>query len=193
MKVEVLSPTETKGRQFSSNSVFVVVDTFRASTSLATLKDAGAEKIFITSESKHAKTLKKSLYPLSLLVGEKRGFKIKDFDYGNTPSLFYDLDFRGHEIIFTSTTGAKRIFLFEKQKHILIGSLVNLKSVSKKAIELAQPSSSDIYILPAGFSGDETVYTVEDWLTGVLIARQIVVIDSKIELVNGDLIYILID
>ena len=45
--------------------------------------------------------------PDALLIGERYGFKIVRFDFGNTPSLLWTIDVTHKVIIFTSTNGTK--------------------------------------------------------------------------------------
>ncbi|MHA1303311.1 MAG: 2-phosphosulfolactate phosphatase [Candidatus Heimdallarchaeaceae archaeon] len=186
-KIEVLSPIEVWNKSFHENDIFIVVDTFRASTSLVTLIDSGAERIFVVGNKKEAIFLKEHFNPSPILIGEKNGFKIKGFNYGNNPSLFYDLDFRGYEIVFTSTSGAKRILLLQNQKYILIGSLVNLTSISEEAVRLQREGCGDIYIIPVGYYEDEEAYIEEDWITSVLIAEKVKELEKSTELVKSKL------
>ncbi len=173
MSIRVLKPSQIKQLEINKNDVFIVVDTFRATTSLLTLKNAGVRKIYVVQNEEEAKKLHSKKFPRSLLVGEKGGLKINGFDYGNTPSVFYDSNFKKKEIIFTSTSGAKTFFLLHSRKNVYAGALVNLSSLSAKISKNVLRKRCNIYIIPSGYFMDETEYIVEDWATSVLIAERI--------------------
>jgi 2-phosphosulfolactate phosphatase len=118
--------------------------------------------------------MRNDIFPKYLLIGEEGGLKIPGFDYGNTPSQFYDQDFSKKRVIFTSTSGAKTILLLKPQKNVFIGSLLNLERLSEEVSLIMKDEVSDLYIIPAGYYKDENAYTVEDWITSLLIANKIV-------------------
>jgi 2-phosphosulfolactate phosphatase len=173
MSIQILKPSQIKKLEINKNDIFIVVDTFRATTSLLTLKNAGVKKIYVVQNEEEAKELHSKKLPRTLLVGEKGGLKINGFDYGNTPSVFYDSNFKKKEIIFTSTSGAKTFLLLHSRKNVYAGTLVNLSSLSVKISKSALRKKCNIYILPSGYFMDENAYTMEDWLTSVLIAEKI--------------------
>jgi 2-phosphosulfolactate phosphatase len=141
---------------------------------MITLKSSGIEKIIVVQEGSCAKKLRNEIFPKYLLIGEEGGLKIPGFDYGNTPSQFYDQDFSKKRVIFTSTSGAKTILLLKPQKNVFIGSLLNLERLSEEVSLIMKDEVSDLYIIPAGYYKDENAYTVEDWITSLLIANKIV-------------------
>ena len=59
------------------DAVYMVVDTFRATSSMVTLKNSGVEKIIVVQEGSSAKKLRKENFPNYLLIGEEGGFKIR--------------------------------------------------------------------------------------------------------------------
>ncbi|EQD62367.1 2-phosphosulfolactate phosphatase, partial [mine drainage metagenome] len=86
LKTEIL-----EGRKFGGTpeGIAILVDVFRSTSSIPILLARGAEYIIPTKTVKEARELKKKI-PDALLVGERYGFKIRKFDYGNTPAN--DLD-----------------------------------------------------------------------------------------------------
>ncbi|MFW9851859.1 MAG: 2-phosphosulfolactate phosphatase, partial [Candidatus Thorarchaeota archaeon] len=185
MSIRVLKPSQIKKLEINKNDIFIVIDTFRATTSLLTLKNAGVRKIYVVQNEEQAKELHSTKFPKSLLVGEKGGFKIKDFDYGNTPSVFYDSNFKNKEIIFTSTSGAKTFLLLHSRKNVYAGALVNLSSLSIEISRNIRNKKCNIYIIPSGYFMDENEYVVEDWLTAVLIAEKLAE-KMKFSILNKD-------
>ncbi len=59
------------------------------------------------------------------------------------------------------------------QKDVFLGSLLNLNSITTKVAEIAKKEECDIFIIPSGSAWDETMYVIEDWLTGILIANNL--------------------
>jgi len=173
MTVYVNAPSTSKAFKNLDEVIYIVVDTFRATTSLVTLKKAGVKRIYVVQNEIEARKLQQEMLPNGILIGEKGGLKIEGFDYGNTPSLFHNLDFNNKEIIFTSTSGAKAITALNPSKQIFIGSLVNLTSISDIATEIAMSKQKDVCVVPAGYSLNEEEYVLEDWVTGLLIAEKI--------------------
>ena len=186
MKVRVISTFSFAKLKKKKKAVFVVIDTFRATSSIVTMMNSGASRIFVTDNGDNAKKLKALLLPDALLIGESKGIMIEGFDYGNTPSIFSRKSFKGKDIIFTSSSGAKAITGLKAQNNIFIGSLLNLNSVITKVAEIAKKEEHDIFILPSGSAWDETMYVIEDWLTGILMANNLSSRFGFIDISKGD-------
>lgn len=179
MIVHVNTPSVSKTFRKMEEVIYIVVDTFSATTSLVTLKEAGVKRIYVVQNGAEAKEMHKSLIPPGLLIGEKDGLKIEGFDYGNTPSLFYNLFLENKEVIFTSTSGAKTITALSPSIDIYIGSIVNMTKISNIVSDHAYFEQKDVCIVPAGYSLNEDEYVLEDWVTSVLIAKKI---SNKLEI-----------
>jgi len=173
MPIHIENPSSIEKSRYNNTAVFVIVDTFRATTSLVTLKQSGARRIYVAQNKEDAKKIKDKFSPRCLLIGEEGGLMVPGFDYGNTPSIFQDLDFRDKEIVFTSTSGAKAILLLESYKHVFLGSLVNLDRVSSEVLKLVKNGEKEIIILPSGYFKEPSNYIIEDWITSQLIAKRI--------------------
>ncbi len=186
MLVRILTPEMIKKKQIDYNSVCVVVDTFRATTSITTLMGVGVKRIYVVANGENAKILHKKYAHKSLLIGEEEGLKIDGFDYGNNPSIFSDMHFNNDEVIFTSTSGAKTFLLLENVKHVLIGSLVNLTSVAKVAASLAKKEHLNVYVIPSGYFYDSNIYVVEDWVTSKLILDKVLQYSPLIDSSKGE-------
>ncbi len=173
MIIHINNPSAVRTRNIFDKMIHIIVDTFRATTSLLTLKYAGAKRIYVVQNEDDARSIQNELSEECLLIGEKGGLKITGFDYGNTPSEFFNLDFSDMEIIFTSTSGAKAIRIPPPNEQVYVGALVNLAKIAVEISEIAVKEQKDISIIPAGYYSDETTYILEDWVTSVLIADEI--------------------
>ncbi|MHA1396212.1 MAG: 2-phosphosulfolactate phosphatase [Candidatus Heimdallarchaeaceae archaeon] len=160
-------------RELDNNLIYVVVDTLRATTSLTTLKNSGAGIIYVVNSKDDAFTLHNFLSSKCLLIGEEEGIKIQGFDYGNTPSLFFSLNLKEKNVIFTSTSGAKTILLLRKKKIVYLASLINLNTIVDEILKVAIKRRVDIVVVPAGYYKNERVYVLEDWVTSFLLCKQL--------------------
>jgi len=108
----------------------VIVDVFRAYTTAAYLFDMKADKIFIVSKIETAKKLKKEL-DSPILIGERKGIKLADFDYNNSPYFISQHNFSGKEIVLSTSAGTKGIIEAVGADEIVTGSFVNIAAAAK--------------------------------------------------------------
>jgi 2-phosphosulfolactate phosphatase len=108
----------------------VIIDVFRAYTTAAYLFANQAEKIFIVSKVETARTLKEEL-DNPVLIGERKGIKIEDFDFNNSPYFISQNDFAGRKIILSTSAGTKGIIAAKNAAEIITGSFVNIKATAE--------------------------------------------------------------
>jgi 2-phosphosulfolactate phosphatase len=132
----VLSPAELPAlaRRDLSNSVCVVFDILRATTSMITALANGAECIIPVSEINEALALRRT-HPDALLAGERNGLRIRsdltggtDFDLGNSPREFSSRKIEGRTIIMSTTNGTRAIRACAGARAVLVGSFLNLRA-----------------------------------------------------------------
>jgi 2-phosphosulfolactate phosphatase len=119
-----------------SQTTCVVFDVLRATSSMLTALDNGAEEIIPVGEIAEALALKKQR-PGIRLAGERNGLRIGgeltgsiDFDFGNSPRDFTPEKVRGRSIAWTTTNGTRALRACARAEMILLGALVNLRSVA---------------------------------------------------------------
>jgi len=108
----------------------VIIDVFRAYTTAAYLFANQAEKIFIVSKVETARKLKKELNN-PVLIGERKGIKIEDFDFNNSPYFISQHNFKGKEIILSTSAGTKGIIAAENAAEVITGSFVNIAAAAE--------------------------------------------------------------
>lgn len=108
----------------------VIIDVFRAYTTAAYLFANQAEKIFIVSKVETARKLKEELNN-PVLIGERKGIKIEDFDFNNSPYFISQHNFMGKEIILSTSAGTKGIIAAENAAEIITGSFVNIAAAAE--------------------------------------------------------------
>ncbi|MHA2357871.1 MAG: 2-phosphosulfolactate phosphatase [Candidatus Heimdallarchaeaceae archaeon] len=173
MPIRIENPLTIEKYRKNNKAVFIIVDTFRATTSLVTLKQSGARRIYVVQNKEDAIEIKNNFSPDCLLIGEEGGLMPSGFDYGNTPSIFQGLDFKDKEIVFTSTSGARAILLLEPNKNVFLGALVNLDRISNEVLKISKEDEREIVILSSGYFNEPMIYIIEDWITSLLIAKEI--------------------
>jgi len=104
MKIDVVFlPAEARGIDLSDVTC-VVLDIFRATSSIATAMANGCQAIIPVVSVEQAKQLagKKTAF---LLAGERQSQKIDGFDFGNSPFDFSRDKVQDRQIIMTTTNG----------------------------------------------------------------------------------------
>ena len=134
----VLTPAEfpALGARDLNATTCVVFDVLRATSSMLTALHHGAEEIIPVIEISEALTVKQRS-PNVLLAGERHGLRISreltgsvDFDFGNSPRDFTPEKVRGQSIAWTTTNGTRALRACATAEMILLGALVNLRSVA---------------------------------------------------------------
>jgi 2-phosphosulfolactate phosphatase len=152
-----------------TESVCVVFDVLRATTSMITALDQGAARIFPVREIADAMELQRR-HPGALLAGERDGVRIRaaqtggaDFDLGNSPREFTGARVAGKEIIMTTTNGTRALQSCLGARRILAGAVLNLAAVAGW-LEKEQPTR--LLIVCAG-TFEEAAYE-DTWAAGAL-------------------------
>jgi len=143
----VLSPPEIDHlpNRDLTNTIAVVFDVLRATSTMVTALAHGAAGIWPVRTIKEAFALKEK-HPAALLGGERLGDLIPGFDLGNSP-LEYRENVRGREIITTTTNGTIALRAVEHASSILAGALLNIDAVARR---LNSQSTHEILLLCAG-------------------------------------------
>jgi 2-phosphosulfolactate phosphatase len=132
----VLSPAELPGlrERDLSETVCVVFDVLRATTSMISALANGAEAIIPVAEISEALAIRQNK-PDVLLAGEREGLRIRsaltggvDFDFGNSPREFTADKVQGRTIVMTTTNGTRALRACAGAKTVFIGSFLNLRA-----------------------------------------------------------------
>lgn len=140
-----------------SEAVCVVVDVLRATTVMATLFERSCPRVYAAASHETARRFARQHG--YALCGETGGFKLPDFDYGNSPVEFAALDFTARPLVLSTTNGTKALAAVADGRKVLLGAAVNRAAVARAAWQAAQESGSDIVIVCAG---TENEFTLED-------------------------------
>ena len=110
--------------------------------------EAGLLRAIISDNLKQARVLAANNF--SLLCGEVDGVPPQGFDYGNSPSEFAGLSFKGKSAVLFTTNGTAAINIAAEAPVVIAASLLNRKAAARRAVEEAVRRKLDIAIVCAG-------------------------------------------
>jgi len=163
MKIDVaLLPTEVKGADLS-DTVCIVLDIFRATTSIVTSLANGCAAMIPVLSTEEASMAASHMGPV-LFAGERQSIKIEGYDFGNSPFEFSCDKVQDQKIIITTTNGTIAIKATQGAYRTLIGSFLNAQAVCKQG----KDDGKDILIVCAGTDG---LFSLEDALCAGLLVE----------------------
>ncbi|GAB6189098.1 2-phosphosulfolactate phosphatase family protein [Marinitoga arctica] len=141
-----------------SHKYYIVIDTLRATSTIAILLSVGVKYVMATDSPDKAFKLKNEY---SILVGERNAIKISGFDYSNSPSeiLKNASNLKEKNAILCTTNGSKALLLANSKGITIAASLLNLKAVIEYIIS---KKIDDIGII---CSGTDNRVSLEDVFT----------------------------
>lgn len=165
MKVDVcFSPALYPYYADNNNYIVVVVDIFRATTTMCAALKNGANCIIPVASIEEAQQYKAKGY----LVGAERNVKRCDFaDFGNSPFDYTKEKVEGKEIVFTTTNGTQAIEAAANADVLTIGAFSNISALTEFCIQ----KQKDVMILCAGWNNR---FNIEDTLFGGALAERLV-------------------
>jgi 2-phosphosulfolactate phosphatase len=145
------------------------VDVIRASTSLITLIERGATRVFIAGDVEAARTAAPRTG--AVLAGEQDGLAPPGFDYGNSPVELSRASLDGRPVVFVTTNGTAAIRAVTEAPTVLVGALRNGEAVSREAWAEATTHADDLTIVCAG---RERAFAIDDaYCAGYLVHRML--------------------
>ena len=148
---DFVDPADLAGKQT------VVIDTFRATTTMTTALKNGAKRMVTVMHVQDAFDLQKQ-DSTRLLGGERNTKKIAGFDFGNSPLEYTRQAVQGREVVMSTTNGTKAATAAAQSDRILLGCFGNVAAVA----EYLTQQNLDIVLLCAGTVGK---LSMEDFLT----------------------------
>jgi len=127
-----------------SNSIVVVIDIFRATSSICYGIENGAESIIPVATIEACESYRNSDY---LLAAERNGEVVDGFDFGNSPFSYTEDKVSGKTIVLTTTNGTHAINMSRGAHKIVIGSFLNLASLC----DWLKKQPNDILLLCSGW------------------------------------------
>ncbi|SDW53018.1 2-phosphosulfolactate phosphatase [Marininema mesophilum] len=180
MKICVLSSVDELHSKILPHKTVVIIDVFRASSSIVTAFSAGAAWIRPAETVTEAREL---VQKGELTGGERFGKPIEGFNLGNSPSEYTTDLIRDKGIVMTTTNGTRSLLKAAKAEGILIGCFLNASACANSIQELHR----DTLLLCAGTRGQ---FSLEDGMAAGMIIHQLSHLNSSLQL--DDLSYALL-
>ena len=164
MKVEIcFSPALYPYYSESNDKIVVVVDIFRATTTMCAALKNGAKNIIPVASIDEARDYKEKGY----LVGAERNVKRCDFaDFGNSPFDYTTDKVKGKEIVFTTTNGTQAIEMASDSDILIIGAFSNISIIADFCVN----KQKNVLILCAGWNNR---FNIEDTLFAGSLAQKL--------------------
>ncbi len=127
-----------------TNSIVVVIDIFRATSSICYGIENGAESIIPVATIEACESYRHSEY---LLAAERNGEVVDGFDFGNSPFSYTEDKVSGKTIVLTTTNGTHAINMSRGAHKIVIGSFLNLAALC----DWLKVQPNDVLLLCSGW------------------------------------------
>jgi len=156
-------------------SVVVVIDVLRATTSIAAALYSGARGVLPVMTVEEAVRVSENLHrngESALLCGEVGGLPPEGFDLGNSPREFVTEQVRNRRIVLKTTNGTVALVRSHTARRVIAGALVNLSAVVEFLhSRLESDSPARILCVCAGQDGE---FGLEDFFAagGILNGLQ---------------------
>ncbi|MGZ3766247.1 MAG: 2-phosphosulfolactate phosphatase [Mucilaginibacter sp.] len=108
--------------------IVVIVDIFRATSSICYGIENGAEAIIPVSEVEACSAYREKGLGY-LLAAERNGEVVEGFDFGNSPFSYTEEKVSGKTVVLTTTNGTHALHLSRHAKKVVIGSFLNLTAL----------------------------------------------------------------
>ena len=159
------TPDDYQAEKFK-NYTAVVIDVFRATTSIATAFHNGCSQVVPVETVEQAFEKREKLYPEAILAGERKGLLISGFHLGNSPLEYGNGTVGGKTIVMTTTNGTFALNKAAGANKVVTAAFVNAMAVCSQL----EKDEQDVVILCAGTDGR---FSVEDALCAGLIADRL--------------------
>lgn len=146
----------------------VVIDVLRATTTIATALDAGAEAVQAFSNIEELMRQSES-WPVDkrLRAGERGGVTVEGFDLGNSPLACTPKVVKDKRLFLSTTNGTRALQRVAKSPQVITAAQIN-RQAAVNYILSTQPET--VWMVGSGWKGD---YSVEDTACAGAIAKSI--------------------
>jgi 2-phosphosulfolactate phosphatase len=145
--------------------IVVIIDIFRATSSICYGIENGAEAIIPVSEVEECIAYQEK-HPDYLLAAERDGKVVTGFDFGNSPFSYTKEKVAGKTVVLTTTNGTHALHLSRNAKKVVIGSFLNLTSVC----DWLKTQQDNILLVCAGWKNN---FNLEDTLFAGAVVEQL--------------------
>ncbi|QNK62467.1 2-phosphosulfolactate phosphatase [Pedobacter sp. PAMC26386] len=146
------------------NSIVVVIDILRATSSIVYGIDNGAQAIIPVAQVEECMKYAGKGY---LLAAERNGEVVEGYDFGNSPFSYTAEKVAGKTIVLTTTNGTKALHLARKRANqVVIGAFLNLEALCN----WLKTQEKDVLLLCAGWKDQ---FNLEDTIFAGAVVNQL--------------------
>ena len=146
-----------------TDSIVVIIDILRATSSICTAIENGAAGIIPVGEVEEARKYKKRGY---LLAAERDGYVLDFADFGNSPFNFTRERVEGKTIAYSTTNGTYIINLASQAARVVVGSFLNISAL----ITWIEHENRDVVLFCAGWKNR---FNLEDTICAGAFAERL--------------------
>ena len=150
-------------------AVVVVIDVIRASTTIITALENGAEAVLPVRDVDEARESAADLKSRAVLGGERQGLPPEGFDLGNSPLEYRQADLEGRVVVLTTTNGTRALDSVRDCGMVLIGAFTNAHAVAEY-VKAKDKNFKHLLLLCAGC---ENTFSLEDTCCAGLIVKHL--------------------
>src|ERR1700744_3410203 len=145
--------------------IVVIIDIFRATSSICYGIENGAEAIIPVAEVEECLVYRDEETGY-LLAAERNGEVVSGFDFGNSPFSYTKDKVAGKTIVLTTTNGTHALHLSRSAKKIITGAFINLTAVCN----WLKQQNENILLVCAGWKNN---FNLEDTLFAGAVVDQL--------------------
>ncbi|PJJ83028.1 2-phosphosulfolactate phosphatase [Mucilaginibacter auburnensis] len=145
--------------------IVVIIDIFRATTSICYGIENGAEAIIPVSKVEECSAYIEKGFDY-LLAAERDGEVVAGFDFGNSPFSYTKEKVNGKTIVLTTTNGTHALHLSRMAKKVVIGSFLNISSLCN----WLKQQQDNILLVCSGWKNN---FNLEDTLFAGAVVEQL--------------------
>jgi 2-phosphosulfolactate phosphatase len=112
----------------TQNTIVVIIDIFRATSTIAAALHNGAHSIFPVASVQECINMKNELVDC-IIAGERDGKVAEGLEHGNSPLEYPSSFIKGKKLALTTTNGTKLLHMVNDAHIIVTGSFLNLSAV----------------------------------------------------------------
>lgn len=159
----------------------VVIDVLRATTTIATALEAGAQAIQAFSDFNQLMEVSANWLPEKRLRGgERGGKKLEGCDLGNSPLDCIPKTVQGRRLFITTTNGTRALQRVANAPIVITGAMINRQAVVNYLIE-QQPEI--VWLVGSGWQG---AYSLEDTVCAGAIIQSLVDLGQSLDALAGN-------
>ncbi|WP_158825930.1 2-phosphosulfolactate phosphatase [Mucilaginibacter lacusdianchii] len=145
--------------------IVVIIDIFRATSSICYGIENGAEAIIPVSQVEECAAYREKGLGY-LLAAERNGEVVAGFDFGNSPFAYTTDKVAGKTVVLTTTNGTHALHLSRSARRVVIGSFLNLTALCN----WLKTQQDNVLLVCAGWKNN---FNLEDTLFAGAVIEQL--------------------